>query len=225
MKRICFLAIICGLLIFHVTAFGEESDEIIGFVGQGHYMDGSYFHAYFEITNTSEHILYLSEPEFQINDESGNLMQVISDNLNIVPHIIAPGENAYIYTVHGVKLREATLKTNFVVAPNCLANEMNAMPHFFETNSRSLSWNDACTEIYAVGKFVNDTEENVTGYMVAVVTDDADDSCVAIGRTLKSALPGEEVAFDFTVDEYMNLSECSGTVGYNFFFDSMIYPE
>lgn len=150
-----------------------------------------------EIKNTGKNDIYLSSCTFDLEDDSGHLLQS-DDWISNCYTVIGPGEKGYFYNDLGSSYLDDGVNTSKGVnlVPNCSIKVATGRPHRYEVIDTDLK---AGSYGYPTitGRIVNDTDEEISYIYVNFIFYDKNDNVIGItGTSVMDIAPGKKGSFD-----------------------------
>lgn len=148
-----------------------------------------------QIKNISESDLYLSSCNFDIEDESGNLIEVLQ-MVSVYPEVIKPNETATYFTTTSVSsISDPSKPINIV--PHIDYKEAKVDKITYDVTDVQLQSTEYMG-IRAIGKVENTSSKDEPLTYVAVTCYDENDIAVAVLFTILDTKPGEKIGFEAT---------------------------
>ena len=146
-----------------------------------------------EVTNTGSCDLYLDDGKFDLEDESGSLLDTI-DYIEVCPQVISPGEKAYYYTNSIMDSIKAT--DTIKIAPKVDAQESTVAKILLPSSDEKLKADDY-SDLEMTGRIENTTSETLSFVSLGVVLFDKDDHPIAVldSSITDDIKPGEKASF------------------------------
>jgi hypothetical protein len=174
----------------------EISDKEVFYKYDDDLCDG-YYQAFVEITNTGNVPLYLGDATFDLEDSNGSLIAT-DDDVSTAPDFIYPGEKGYYYNQFGTPVNMNKDKFNslcFVPHIN-VVKATNTLSHDYKIYDLSLGSDSVFNVPAVVGRFKNDTSENLRNIYLDVLFYDGDRKIIGIsGTNLYDIATGQEKSF------------------------------
>lgn len=154
-----------------------------------------------EITNTGNTYLYLGSCKFDLEDDSGHLLQS-DDYITSAPSVIAPGEKGYFFETHsiddGVSLDNGiNLVPVFTIE---IAKKGSAAIVDYPVSDLDLR-DDKYGGLKVTGRITNDTSEETSSIniLICVVFFDSNGEILDVGFTYPDAIgPGATTSFEIS---------------------------
>ncbi len=150
-----------------------------------------------EVTNTGDCNMYMDKCTFDLEDNTGHLLQSDSSILSC-PQVVAPGEKGYFYNGLGSSRidKSVSLDNGVKLAPQLTISKAKEMPHRYPTSDVSISKDDMWG-IKITGRVENDTTEKADLLYVRILCYDKDGKVILIvGTTMMDVAAGNKASFD-----------------------------
>lgn len=134
-----------------------------------------------EVTNTGNTDLYLSSGSFDLEDESGKLVKVIS-LVSVYPQIISPGEKAYYYDSTTIDNVSENANLSVILQPDIVKSKTDKIS--FPVTDVEIS-NREYGGVEAVGRVENTSQEDESMLYIAVILFDSNDKLFLFNLILK----------------------------------------
>ena len=195
------LVFACSINITAEAASGVSYDEkVIFFDYYTNSIGNVEYYGIVEITNTGKNDIYLSSCTFDIEDDSGHLLQS-DDWISACNEVISPGEKGYFYNGLGSSQLDDGVDTSKGVnlVPTCSIKAATGRPHKYEvidTDLKEGTWGYPTI----TGRVVNDTNKDVSYMYVNFIFYDKDGKILGITGTSVTDIPaGKKGSFDSTI--------------------------
>jgi len=149
------------------------------------------------VTNVGDTNLYISGASFEYENIDGGLLE-IAEYAKSIPDVIAPGEDAYIYSTVYFDSPEA-LEEVYDMVPRLTIYKTSAEAKYLSVSDVSISRDGYSTRV--IGRLTNDTDVTVSSYAtVGVFFLDTEGYLMYIDYTFpsKDLAPGETAAFEYS---------------------------
>lgn len=159
-------------------------------------IDDEVYFGYVEITNTGSTNIYLEEATFDLEDDSGHLLQ--SDNGYGCPAVVAPGEKGYFYASDKFD-SGVDLKNGVNLVPTVKIKEAVGELIVYEVTDTDLTKDKTGPRI--TGRIVNNTDATASGILLHVYMYDKNGKIIAMYSTsfYDELEAGGKMSFDRTM--------------------------
>lgn len=157
------------------------------------------YHAFVEITNTSDEPLYLSGCTFDLEDDMGHLLQT-DDFIYKCPDVIAPGEKGYFYNgVGSTNIRSGITDANgLTLVPHLEVEPAKSAPVEFpveDSEFRAGNWGVPTV----TGRITNTSAHDETLFSIDAIFYGKDGKPLGIaGTTITDFTAGKTVSFEIS---------------------------
>lgn len=147
-----------------------------------------------EVTNTGNTDLYLSSGSFDLEDESGKLVKVIS-LVSVYPQIISPGEKAYYYDSTTIDNVSENANLSVILQPDIVKSKTDKIS--FPVTNVEIS-NREYGGVEAVGRVENTSQEDESMLYIAVILFDSNDNPLLVLFDIEDVKAGVKKGFNAT---------------------------
>lgn len=147
-----------------------------------------------EVTNTGNTDLYLSSGSFDLEDESGKLVKVIS-LVSVYPQIISPGEKAYYYDSTTIDNVSENANLSVILQPDIVKSKTDKIS--FPVTDVEIS-NREYGGVEAVGRVENTSQEDESMLYIAVILFDSNDKPLLVLFDIEDVKAGVKKGFNAT---------------------------
>lgn len=170
------------------------------------------YYAIVEIANHSDGSIYISDASFDLEDNTGHLIQTNDFEVSIYRTIIKPGEIGYLYNTYAIDIKNTTDYENLVLKPQFKAQSTHVVLTEYEVLDTSLS--NGTFGISVTGRIRNNTNKDDSYVYVRVVYYDEDGKALGIsgssvtgldaGKTVSFEISGISMNSDFSINDVAN---------------------
>lgn len=147
-----------------------------------------------EVTNTGNTDLYLSSGSFDLEDESGKLVKVIS-LVSVYPQIISPGKKAYYYDSTTIDNVSENANLSVILQPDIVKSKTDKIS--FPVTNVEIS-NREYGGVEAVGRVENTSQEDESMLYIAVILFDSNDNPLLVLFDIEDVKAGVKKGFNAT---------------------------
>ena len=156
-----------------------------------------------EITNTGDTNLFIGDCKFNIEDDSGHLIDV--DNLVFkTACVIAPGEKSYLYNSGPMPKDNVDFSNGANLSAECKIYKTNKAIVDYEISDTDLK-EDNNTNLVVTGRLTNNSEEVENFVLIHALLYDENDKVIYIATTSANDLqPNADTSFEAHLVHYSN---------------------